>query len=30
VQLLEAPEDIKQYRKVYLDQVRAQLQQADG
>jgi uncharacterized protein YnzC (UPF0291/DUF896 family) len=30
VQLLEAPEDIKQYRKAYLDQVRAQLQQANG
>ena len=25
VQLLEAPDDIKRYRKVYLDQVRAQL-----
>jgi hypothetical protein len=30
VQLLEAPDDIKQYRKVYLDQVRAQLQAANG
>ena len=28
VQLLEAPEDIKRYRKAYLDQVRAQLQTA--
>ena len=30
VQLLETPEDIKRYRKAYLDQVRAQLQKADG
>jgi hypothetical protein len=30
VQLLEAPEDIKRYRKAYLDQVRSQLQAADG
>jgi hypothetical protein len=30
VQLLEAPDDIKQYRKVYLDQLRAQLQAAGG
>jgi hypothetical protein len=30
VQLLEAPEDIKRYRKAYLDQVRAQLQAAGG
>jgi hypothetical protein len=30
VQLLEAPEEIKQYRKAYLDQVRAQLQSAHG
>jgi hypothetical protein len=30
VRLLEAPEDIKRYRKAYLDQVRAQLQEADG
>jgi hypothetical protein len=30
VQLLEAPEDIKRYRKAYLDQVRAQLQEANG
>jgi hypothetical protein len=28
VQLLEAPEDIKRYRKAYLDQVRVQLQKA--
>ena len=28
VQLLEAPEDVKAYRKAYLDQVRAQLQSA--
>jgi hypothetical protein len=28
VQLLEAPDDIKRYRKAYLDQVRAQLQAA--
>jgi hypothetical protein len=28
VQLLEAPEDIKRYRKAYLDQVRGQLQAA--
>ena len=30
VQLLEAPEEIKRYRKAYLDQVRAQLQAAHG
>ena len=30
VRLLEAPEEIKRYRKAYLDQVRAQLQEADG
>ena len=30
VQLLEAPEDVKRYRKAYLDQVRAQLQAAHG
>jgi hypothetical protein len=30
VQLLEAPEDIKRYRQAYLDQLRAQLQEADG
>jgi hypothetical protein len=30
VRLLEAPEDIKRYRQAYLDQVRAQLQEADG
>jgi hypothetical protein len=30
VRLLEAPDDIKRYRKVYLDQVRAQLKAADG
>jgi hypothetical protein len=30
VRLLEAPEDIKRYRKVYLDQVRAQLTTAHG
>jgi hypothetical protein len=30
VQLLEAPEDVKRYRKAYLDQVRAQLQAAGG
>ena len=28
VQLLEAPEDVKAYRKAYLDQVRGQLQAA--
>jgi hypothetical protein len=28
VHLLEAPEDVKAYRKAYLDQVRAQLQSA--
>jgi hypothetical protein len=28
VQLLEAPEDIKRYRKAYLDQLRTQLQSA--
>ena len=30
VRLLEAPEDIKRYRQAYLDQVRAQLQEANG
>jgi hypothetical protein len=30
VRLLEAPEDIKRYRRAYLDQVRAQLQGANG
>jgi hypothetical protein len=30
VRLLEAPDDIKRYRKVYLDQVRAQLKAANG
>jgi hypothetical protein len=30
VRLLEAPDDIKRYRKAYLDQVRDQLQTADG
>jgi hypothetical protein len=30
VRLLEAPDDVKQYRKVYLDQVRAQLKEAAG
>jgi hypothetical protein len=30
VRLLEAPDDIKRYRKAYLDQVRVQLQAADG
>jgi hypothetical protein len=30
VQLLEAPDDIKRYRKAYLDQVRAQLKAVDG
>jgi hypothetical protein len=30
VRLLEAPDDIKSYRRAYLDQVRAQLQAADG
>jgi hypothetical protein len=30
VQLLEAPEDIRRYRKAYLGQVRAQLQEANG
>ena len=30
VQLLEAPEDVKRYRKDYLDQVRVQLQAANG
>ena len=30
VQLLEAPEDIKRYRKDYLDQVRAQLRAGHG
>ena len=28
VQLLEAPEDVKRYRKTYLDQVRSQLRAA--
>ena len=30
VQLLEAPDDIRRYRKAYLDQVRVQLKAADG
>ena len=30
VQLLEAPEDVKRYRKDYLDQFRAQLKAAHG
>jgi hypothetical protein len=30
VQLLEAPDDIKRYRKAYLDQVRSQLMAAGG
>jgi hypothetical protein len=30
VRLLEAPEDVKRYRNVYLDQVRTQLQAAGG
>ena len=30
VRLLEAPEDVKRYRKAYLDQVRAQLEAAHG
>jgi hypothetical protein len=30
VRLLEAPEDIKRYRQAYLEQVRAQLQGANG
>jgi hypothetical protein len=30
VQLLEAPGDVKRYRKAYLDQIRAQLQAAHG
>ena len=30
VQLLEAPEEVKRYRKAYLDQVRGQLQAAHG
>jgi hypothetical protein len=30
VRLLEAPEDVRRYRKAYLDQVRAQLQAANG
>jgi hypothetical protein len=29
-QLLEAPDDIRRYRKAYLDQVRVQLKAADG
>ena len=30
VRLLEAPDDIKRYRKAYLDQVRQQLKVTDG
>jgi hypothetical protein len=30
VQLLEAPDDVKHYRRIYLDQVRQQLKAADG
>jgi hypothetical protein len=30
VRLLEAPDDIKRYRKAYLEQVRDQLRTADG
>jgi hypothetical protein len=30
VQLLEAPDEVKRYRKAYLDQIRGQLQAADG
>jgi hypothetical protein len=30
VQLLEAPEDVRRYRKAYLDQVRAQLEAASA
>jgi hypothetical protein len=30
VQLLEAPEEVKRYRKAYLDQVRGQLQAVHG
>lgn len=30
VQLLEAPDDVKRYRKSYLDQIRAQLKAAGG
>jgi hypothetical protein len=30
VRLLEAPEDVKRYRKAYLNQVRHQLQATDG
>ncbi|HSO52205.1 MAG TPA: hypothetical protein VL330_05555 [Actinomycetes bacterium] len=30
VQLLAAPDDIRRYRKAYLDQVRVQLKAADG
>jgi hypothetical protein len=30
VRLLEAPDDIKRYRKAYLDQVRVQLRAANG
>ena len=30
VQLLEAPEDVKRYRKAYLAQVRGQLREAHG
>ena len=30
VRLLETPEDVRRYRKAYLDQVRAQLQAANG
>jgi hypothetical protein len=29
-QLLESPDDLKRYRKAYLDQVRAQLKAAGG
>lgn len=30
VQLLEAPEEVRRYRKAYLDQVRVQLKAANG
>ena len=30
VRLLEAPDDVKRYREVYLDQVRGQLKEASG
>jgi hypothetical protein len=30
VRLLEAPDDVRRYRKAYLDQVRLQLQGSDG